>query len=82
MRNLLHGKLRTDLRLKINKAAVRREKAVHEGKLTKAIKCNKICKRRNISTGDHILNSGPQSVLQAEGLLISKDAGIAEPSDH
>ena len=31
---------------------------------------------------DHILNSGPPSVLQAEGLLISTDADIAELSDH
>ena len=31
---------------------------------------------------DHILNSGPQSFLQAEGLLISTDADIAELSDH
>ena len=35
-----------------------------------------------ISTVDHILNSGLQSVLQAEGLLISTDADIAELSDH
>ena len=35
-----------------------------------------------LSTVDRILNSGPQSVLQAEGLLISTDADIAELSDH
>ena len=33
-------------------------------------------------TVGHILNSGPQSVHQAEGLLISTDADIAELSDH
>ena len=38
MRNLLHGKLRSDLRLKINEAAARREKEVQEGKRTKATK--------------------------------------------
>ena len=38
VRNLLHGKLRSDLRLKISEAAATREKAVQEGKLTKAIK--------------------------------------------
>ena len=34
------------------------------------------------STVDHILNSGPKSNLQAEGLLTSTDAYIAELSDH
>ena len=38
VRNLLHGKQRSDLRLKISEAAARREKAVQEAKLTRAIK--------------------------------------------
>ena len=38
VRNLLHGKLRSDPRLKINEAAARRKKAVQEEKVTKAIK--------------------------------------------
>ena len=38
VRNLLHGKLRSDLRQKVNEATAKREKAVQEGKLTKAIK--------------------------------------------
>ena len=37
---------------------------------------------KGISTVDRILNSGSQSVLQAERLLISTDADIAELSDH
>ena len=38
VRNLLHAKLRSDLRLKISEAAARREKSVQDEKFMKAIK--------------------------------------------
>ena len=60
MRNLLHGKLRSDLRLTISEAAARREKAVQEGKLTKAIKS---------ITGQHQYYYNVESLLLPDGTI-------------
>ena len=63
-RNLLHGKRRSNLKLKIREDAARREKAVQEGKLAKAIKS---------ITGQH------QHFYNVDSLLLSDDKIITYP---
>ena len=64
---MLHGKLISDLRLKISEATARREKAVQEGKLTKAI---------NSITGQHQYFYNVDSLQLPDGTITTDPVQI------